>query len=144
VSCHFCRSSGGIVAVKKDSGYIYVFKCSCPAGEWPRNKNYSLWMNRHERDYHADYMGEFKKEDSPTLTSTLIISPPKLEPAIESIERKRIDYKVLKADPKAFEDDADFSPIPPSDIKLAPKAYSENEPPPYPYDLIPDDDCAPF
>lgn len=92
--CNKCSNNGYVCAYDRKDGYLYTFRCDCPNGE--RRKCYGLWDDSKLKHYTLK-MPEKNNEDPPQKNV--------------SNEIKK-DYKVLAADPKAYDDDYDDEVIP--------------------------------
>lgn len=53
-SCNYCQGSGWVVAVHRDRGNPFSFRCKCPAAE-KLSPKVPQWTEAHRKTFKADY-----------------------------------------------------------------------------------------
>lgn len=103
MSCHRCKGFGCIVAIEKASGYTFAFQCTCGSRR-DANKNFPQWTESLAKVYSTDFspITAVKKPE--------VVEKP-IEPPKPQEKPPQKDYKVLAADPHAYDVDDDDLPF---------------------------------
>ena len=86
--CNLCKGTGYVVAYRKTDGYLFGFSCSCPKGDV---RKLGRWHSGRLNHYSLEMPGSKAQEDKKDVAT-----------------KDQKDYKVLKAEPKAYDDDEFF------------------------------------